>query len=854
MEAGVRGRRRAPPDLIDRFWALPESALLAALTATERGLSSAEATARLARYGPNRTADDQRLPAFRLLARQLANPLVVILLFGAAVSLVLREWIDAAIITAIVVGSAIVSFFQEYRASTAIAALRRQLSLKSAVYRDGELISVPAATLVPGDIVDLAAGAMIPADGRILRSQDFLVTEASLTGESMPVDKMPGMLRPDVPLADRTNSVFMGSSVRSGTARVLIVRTGRDTTFGAIAGKLRRAAPPTEFAHGIAQFGALLLRIMLLIVIAVFAINQSIGRPLDQSLLFAVALAVGLSPELLPAIISATLSAGARQLARGGVIVRRLEAIENLGSIDTLCTDKTGTLTRGTVSLEAAVDPEGKPSSTVRQAGYLNAWFESGIANPLDTALIDAATAERWQPTATKRAEMPYDFARRRLSVVVGEGDACRLITKGAFADMLAVCTMLRSAAGDMPIDGERRAALEDLFRAQGEGGLRVLAVAERPLVHPGPWTRDDEAEMTLIGFLLFADPPKADVAHTLRDLARLGVVTKVITGDNRYVAAHVGAAVGLDTGHMLTGAAVAAMSDAALTYHAKTTTLFVEIDPQQKERIVRALRRGGHVTGFLGDGINDAPALHAADVGISVDQAVDVARESADIVLLHQDLAILCQGVIDGRRTFANTLKYIMIATSSTFGNMVSMAIATPLLPFLPLLPKQILLNNFMSDLPALALSTDAVDPEALSLPRRWQIGEVRRFMVMFGLLSSCFDLMTFAVLLSIFHVGEAVFQTVWFVISLLTEILVVLVLRTTRSAWASRPSRSLIWSTLVMAVAAIMLPLVPPIAAIFGFARVSLALMGTGVAIVIACLAAVEALKRWQRYLHPR
>lgn len=847
--AGVkRSGRACAVEAPAAFWCEPADRLAAQLGSGHDGLRTQQAHVRLKHAGPNQVGAERKVSAARILVRQFASPLVLILLFGAGISLALREWVDAGIILVIVLGSALLTFFQEYRASQAVLALRQRLALTSQVLRSGTVRAVPAAEIVPGDIVLLSAGNLVPADGIILESRDFLVTEAALTGESLPVEKQPGIVAADAQIAGRTNCVFMGSAVRSGTARVLIVQTGARTAFGAIAARLDQAEPETDFARGVRRFGGMLLRVMIVIVLGVLTVNQLMGRPIAESLLFAVALAVGLSPELLPAIVSITLATGARHLARGGVIVRRLEAIENLGSMDVLCTDKTGTLTEGSVSFAGALGGDGQPNAAATLAGFANARFETGIANPLDAALVAAASAEGWTPTGlTKLDEIPYDFLRRRLSIVAADaGQGARMITKGAFADVLAVCTRIRRGEKTEALDAESRASVDALFRAQSEAGFRVLAVAERELGQGTRWRRDDERDMVLLGLLLFLDPPKADAAAAIRDLTALGIGIKVISGDNRHVTAHVAAAVGLDPRAMLTGSETAVMSDRALAHAVSRTTLFAEIDPQQKERLVRALQQAGHTVGFLGDGINDAPALHMADVGISVEHAVDVARESADVILLRRDLDVLRQGVEDGRRTFANTLKYISITTSANFGNMVSMALATPLLPFLPLLPKQILLNNFLSDFPSMAIASDLVDPEQVARPQRWDVREVQRFMIVFGLISSCFDLLTFGTLFLLLDTSEPVFQTAWFLVSLLTELAVVLVLRTRRAAWRSRPSGLLAWSTLLVALATLLLPWFGPFAALFGFVPLPLNLLAAMLAIVTGYILATEMAKR--------
>ena len=791
-----------------------------------------------------------------LLLKQFASPLVLILLFGAFVSLALEDTADAVIIFVIVVGSALLSFWQEARASKAVAALRSRLALTCRVMRGGIEQSVPAADIVPGDVVLLSAGNLVPADGLVLDATDFLVTEAALTGESLPVEKKPGVVAMDAVISARTNSVFTGSSVRSGNARVLVMKTGRSTEYGAIAARLQQAEPETDFARGVRHFGTMLLRAMFAIVIFILAVNQLLGRPFVESMLFAVALAVGLSPELLPAIVTVTLSAGARHLAAKGVIVRRLEALENFGSMNVLCTDKTGTITTGEVALSDATDPMGKSSADVTRLAFLNAALETGIANPLDEALVAAGKAKGLDATGvTKIDEIPYDFQRRRLTVVIEEKGQRLLVTKGAFADVLAVCTSVETPGGPASLTDATRAQLQSFFQAKGEDGFRVLAVATRTVEAKPDYTLADESALSFAGFLMFLDPPKQGAAEALKGLIAAGIATKIISGDNRHVTAHVAKTVGLNAAAMLTGEDLAKTSDDALLHLAPRTDLFVEIEPQQKERIILALQKAGYAVGYMGDGINDAPALRAADIGISVDDAVDVARESADIVLLKPDLGVLLNGVEDGRRTFGNTLKYVSIAIASNFGNMVSMALATPLLPFLPLLPKQILLNNFLSDIPALAISTDRVDPELLLKPQRWDMHDVERFMVIFGLASSLFDFITFGVLLFVFRAGEPLFHTGWFFVSLMTQMLVVLVLRTRRLAWRSSPSLPLVAAMLIALAIGLSLPFTGRLAALLGFRRLSLTEIAAFVGIAAAYFATTEALKHiYYRYRQRR
>ena len=832
----------------DAYWSWPPAQLLQALAGEPTGLSSAEAARRLAEHGPNRLPDGPALAPAALLLKQFTDPLVLILLFAALVSAYLHEWLDASIVLGIVMLSGGLGFLQEYRAFTAVAALRERVAARVTVLRDGAPVSLPAEAVVPGDVVLLAAGSLIPADGVLLEAKDFFVTEAVLTGETFPVEKTPGTAPPDAPLAQRHNMVFMGTSVRSGTARALIVETGTRTAFGAIAQRLRRRAPPTEFELGIRRFGALLTQSMVVLTLAVFAINVYFERPVVEALLFSVALAVGLSPELLPAIMTITLAHGARAMARQGVIVRRLAAIENLGSMDVLCTDKTGTLTVGVIRLDGALGTDGEPSARVAQIAYLNAHFETGIDNPLDAAIEAAGAPPGLDPAAWRKLdEIPYDFLRKRLSIVAAGPDGTpTLLTKGAFASVLAVCGRLRAGEAEIALDDTQKATLEQRFAAWSEQGFRVLGVASRALDAKPAYHASDEADLCFEGFLLFFDPPKPGIERTLAELKRLGVTIKIITGDNRLVAAHLARQVGIEEPVVLTGAQIDDMRDEALWQRAVGTDLFAEVDPNQKERLILALKRSGHVVGYLGDGINDAPALHAADAGISVDQAVDVAKQAADFVLLQQDLDVLCRGIAFGRSTFANTLKYIYTTTSANFGNMISMAAASLFLPFLPLLPKQILLNNFLSDLPAMGIATDRVDEEAVQAPHRWNVAAIRRFMITFGLISSVFDGLTFALLLWLTDGAPAHFRTGWFVESLLTELWVLLVVRTARPAWRSRPG-TLLWRlTLVLTGVALALPYLPASGALFEFTPLPGGVLAAVLAITAAYLACTELAKR--------
>jgi Mg2+-importing ATPase len=831
----------------EKYWSLPIDRLLSQLRSAPQGLSTADARQRLEHFGPNALKAHERATALAAFLSQFKNPLVLILVFAAAVSAFMHEWTDAAIVLVIILGSAILSFVQEFSAGTAVEKLRARVTIKATVLRDGEAQPIPAEEIVPGDVVLLAAGSLIPADGVVLDAKDFFVSQAVLTGETFPVEKEPGTVAPHASLAERTNCVFMGTSVRSGTATALMTRTGIATAFGEIAQRLSLRPPMTEFERGISHYSHLLTQITLAMVLVVFALNVFYSKPPVDSLLFAIALAVGMAPELLPAIISITLSRGAQLMAKQGVIVRRLNSIENLGSMDVLCTDKTGTLTEGVVQLDGALDVHGQAADEVLRYAALNAHLQTGLANPLDEAII-AQTRESGLDIAAyqKIDEIPYDFVRKRLSVVAqGSTGERLLITKGALDNVLQVCSRIQDGAFAIPLDQAHIAEIQQRYAGWSEQGFRVLGLAVKLVGDQPAYTRADECDLVFAGFLLFFDPPKADVQQTIADLARLGVQLKIVSGDNRLVAAHVAQMVGMNVTGVLTGGELDDLRDEALWQVAGRTNLFAEVDPNQKERIILALKKTGHVVGYMGDGINDAPALHVADVGISVDKAVDVAKEAADFVLLERDLDVLRRGIEEGRKTFANTLKYIFITTSANFGNMFSMAGASLFLPFLPLLAKQILLNNFLSDFPAMTIADDNVDLELVETPRRWDIKFIRNFMVIFGLVSSVFDYVTFGALLYLLQATPEQFRTGWFVESLMTELVVALVVRTRRPFFKSQPGRLLWVSTLIVALVAVLIPYLP-FSGLLGFTPLSPFAMAVLMLITALYVAATEVTKK--------
>ncbi len=825
-----------PEPPLDCFWSLPTPALFATLQTSAQGLSPSEAKRRLDEVGPNTLTRHAGLSVGGLLLSQFKSPLVLILVGACVISLVASEWMDAAVVLAIVLISTLMGFTQEFVAHAAMEKLRGHLTLSVTVLRDGQARTLSLCDVVPGDVVALSAGSLVPADGVVLTSKDCFVNQSMLTGESVPVEKMPGQSSPDATLTHRLHALFMGTSVISGTAHLLVVHTGARTQLGQLADRLTRQSPPTAFEQGVQRLGYLLTRIMLVMVVLVLGLHLLMQRPAMDSLLFALALSVGLTPELLPAIVSITLSHGAKRMSALGVIVRRLNAIENLGSMDVLCTDKTGTLTLGVMQLDGALNPQGQASDAVLQLAAMNAQWQTGLSNPLDQAIVAALAARGLTLDPLRRIdEIPYDFERKCLSVVMASDQGtATLITKGALRQVLSRCTQVGENA--QALDAQARDDIERQFMRWSEQGYRVLGVATRTWTSAQlAYSKADEQGLCFAGFLLFQDPIKPGVQATLAQLSSRGVTLKIITGDNPQVAAHVAMQVGLSQAVVLTGADLQRMGDRALMMAVRHTQVFADVDPGQKERILRALQRAGHVVGYLGDGINDALALHTADVGITVDTAVDVAKDAADLVLLRKDLGVLLDGMTEGRITFANTLKYLLTVISANFGNMVSMALASVFLPFLPLLATQILLNNLLADLPAMAIARDRVDAEWVSRPRRWDTVFIRDYMVTFGLISSVFDLLTFGLLLWVFHAAPAEFRTGWFVESLLTELLVALVVRTRRPCYRSRPATSLLVITAVVVCVAIFLPY-SPVAELFQFVplppHLLLALVGVSLA----------------------
>jgi Mg2+-importing ATPase len=806
------------------FWSIPREELLKRLETTPQGLSGTEAQRRLERYGPNLIKPRRRMGAVTIFLNQFKSPIIIILIIAAILSIFLGDTTDAIIILAIVFFSGLLGFWQEKGAADAMEKLLSIVRVKTTVLRDGKPGDISVEEVVPGDIVQLSAGSTIPGDCGILESADLFVDESALTGETFPAEKEAGVAAEDAPQAQRLNALFMGTHVISGSARALVVLTGKETEFGKISERLKVKPKETEFEHGIRRFGYFLMEVTLALVAGIFVINVALHRPILDSFLFSLALAVGLTPQLLPAIISVNLSQGARRMAQKKVIVKQLSSIENFGSMNVLCSDKTGTLTEGTVSVHSALDLEGGESEKVLLHAYLNSYYETGFNNPIDEAIRNY---RRFDLTGyAKLDEIPYDFVRKRLSIQVSQGgqDGRRLmVTKGAFQQVLEVCSRAETPGGEAADIAGVREKINRRFAELSNQGYRALGLAYKDTGQRESISREDEQGMTFLGFITFFDPPKSGVAETINQLKDLGVTFKVITGDNLLVASSIDKDVGLESFQAITGPELNRMSDEALIHRVNLTNLFAEIEPNQKERIILALRKSGNVVGYMGDGINDAPALHAADVGISVDSAVDVAKDAAEIVLLEKDLGVLAQGVREGRTTFANTLKYVFMATSANFGNMFSMAGASLFLSFLPLLPGQVLLTNLLTDFPEMTIATDRVDPEMVNKPRRWDIRFIFKFMLTFGTLSSVFDYLTFGLLLWVLHASPQLFRTGWFMESVISASLVVLVIRTRKPFYRSRPGKWLALATLGIIMVTIAIPFTP-LAGPLGFQKLPL------------------------------
>ena len=832
--------------------ALPIDSALSRLGTSPSGLTSAEAQNRLNVYGRNEIAKRKKRTAIVEFLLHFRSPLVIILLFAGLIAGFLGEMTSTAIIFSIVLMSVLLDYYQETKAVRTAEALRQRVPTTATILRDGVKREISLSEVVPGDIAFLSAGDIVPADARVIAAKDLFIDQSALTGESFPIEKT--ATQPDTKITtitECTHCVFFGTSVVSGTASIVVMATGSSTEYGDIAKTLVARQPETEFERGLRKFGYLIMQATLSLVIFVFFILALYRHNILDSLLFSVALAVGLTPELLPMILSVNLSKGALAMSKKGVIVKRLASIQNFGSMDVLCTDKTGTLTENKIELVQHVDLEGQDSKEVLLYCALNSYYETGLKSPLDEAILrhESVDVSEYE----KVDEVPFDFTRKRVTIVVEHQGQRFLITKGAPEEIFKICSYCKIADKYLDLSIEFQKKMEQTYCDLSFKGYRVLGLSVTILDEKKPvYSIDDEANMVFLGFVAFIDPPKESVKDSLELLRKAGIELKILTGDSEIVTKTVCERIGFEIKGVVLGSELGGLNDDALRRVVERTNIFARVAPAQKNRIMNALRTNGHVVGFLGDGINDAPSLKTSDVGISVDNAVDVAKESADIILLQKDLKVLGQGVLEGRKTFGNTMKYIMMGTSSNFGNMFSVAGASLFLPFLPMRPTQILLNNLLYDVSELPIPIDNVDQEYVEKPRRWDVSFVRRFMLIFGPISSIFDFLTFFIMLFVFKATVPLFQTAWFIESLSTQTLVIFMIRTRRSPfYKSIPNKVLTSTSLCVVAFALILPFTP-LGALFGFVKLPFMFYLALAGLVALYLALVEIVKR--QFYKPR
>lgn len=830
-------------DELRRLNGLGVDAALLDLHSRTTGLTSIEANERLNRFGPNEVVTKKKIGIVRELLSRFSSPLVLMLLALAVISFFFGDKVSSIIIAAMAVISVVLSYVQEHKAADNAAKLAEMVKITSRVLRDNVVKEVKLRELVPGDIIELSAGDMMPADIRIISSRDLFLTQSTLNGESFPVEKWPDQVDTSVgSVFDLPNIACMGASVVSGTARGLVVVTGKHTQFGQLSEHLMTGETTTSFDRGISSFTWLMIKLIAALSLFIFAVNAIFKHDVLDALLFAVAVAVGLAPEMLPMIVTVNLSKGALEMAKKRVIIKRLDSIQNFGAMDILCTDKTGTLTKDEVTLVRHCDVEGREDADILKDAYLTSTFQTGLNNVLEQAVLKSTSVDI--SGITKVDEIPFDFTRKLLSVVVDINGKHRLITKGAPEELFRRSTQYVDRGAIRSFTGTEEEKIISIEKDFSRQGFRVLAIAYRDVdQHQRAYSPADERDLVFAGFIAFLDPPKESAIQAIRDLESLGITLKVLSGDNELVNAKIGHDVGLPTTTLLTGAQVDQLNDDQLRVAVDQTTIFARVTPIQKERIIRALQRAGHNVGYMGDGINDAPALKAADVGLSVDNAVDIAKDNADIILLEKSLRVLSDVVTEGRKTFANSLKYIKMGASSNFGNMLSVTGASIILPFLPMLPTQILLNNFLYDLSQVAIPTDNVDADYLKKPRPWNIRFIRQFILALGPVSSVFDFLTFGVMWFVFHAAPDLFRTGWFVESLFTQTFVIYIIRTQKIPFLeSRPSRPLLLSTLAIVAVGCTIPYTP-IGTFFHFVPLPLTffLILAGMAFAYLCLAQV-------------
>jgi Mg2+-importing ATPase len=834
------------PDPQRPFHTLTQEELYSVLGSSPGGLTSQQSLDGLVLYGYNDISRIQKPPVIFQFLSHFKNLLVVILIIAATISLFVGELTNAVIIFFIVFASVTLDFFQEYKAGQAADLLRQKIRTRAAVFRDGKEYDLPIAELVPGDLVKLTAGDIVPADARVLTARNFYVNQSSLTGEPFPIEKHPSVASAGTPVTAADNYIFLGTAVVSGTATALVTKTGASTEFGKVAKTLVERPPETEFERGLKQYSYLMSKFVLFLVIFVFFINALFRHGILDSLLFSVALAVGMTPELLPMILSLNLSKGSIAMSKKGAIVRHPESIQNFGSMDVLCTDKTGTLTKNEIALVKHLDTEGDDSENVLLYSFINSSFDTGLKSPLDEAILRFRhiDIDRYR----KIDEIPFDFIRKRVSVIVFDGDKHLIVSKGAPEEIFRICSSVDKNGTIEPLTSTGREQVESIYLAQSAGGFRTLAVCYLPVPDTvTQFSASNEKEMILCGFVTFIDPPKETARDSVRLLEQSGIELKILTGDNELVTKKICEEIGIEVKGVLSGDDVGHMDEQTLSRVVENTTIFSRMTPVQKNRVMMALKKNGHVVGFMGDGINDAPSIREADVGISVENAVDIAKESADIILLKNDLRILNDGVLEGRRTFGNTMKYILMGTSSNFGNMFSVAGASLFLRFLPMLPIQILLNNLLYDVSESTIPTDNVDDSYTKTPKKWDMDFIRKFIMVFGPISSVFDFITFFILLFVFMADAALFQTAWFVESICTQTLVIFVIRTrVVPFYHSKPSRLLVASSILIVAVACILPFTI-IGSLFGFVPLPALFFIVLAGLVIGYLAITELVKRW-------
>jgi len=822
---------------------MPINDLYKSLASSEIGLSEKTAVIRAGRQRRYFQKGRRFMKEINLFFRQFTNPLVLMLVIVAVISALLKQHSDTIIILFIIFFTGVLGFFQEINAGRAAEKLLDIINIRHSIIRDNKILSVTTPEVVPGDILLLKAGDIVPADCRIINCTELHVNESSLTGESFPVEKEAGELPDDIPLAGKFNCLWKGSSIVSGEARALAVFTTDQTVFGQIEQTLQQNQE-TAFEKGITRFGYYLLRVTILLSVFILLTNLYFQKPFFNSLLFSLALAVGMAPELLPAIMMFGMASGAKRMMRKKVIVKKLSVIFNLGEVNVLCTDKTGTITEGSIKIAGMVDVQGKPDDWIEKCSYLNSYFQNGFVNPVDEVIRRLAI----DCTGYKKLdEIPYDFSRKRLSVAVESSETGKsIITKGAVDSILHISSHFRTGRNSsQQLSATKRKELELLFEKYSSSGLRVLAVASKQ-INNSKINRNDEDEMVFLGFILIEDPLKESAAASIKRLRKLNVQLKIITGDNRFAAKHAALSLGIKQPKLITGSMLNEMSPESLFIQAASANVFAEIEPYQKERIVKALQKSGAAVAYLGDGINDVSAIHSADAGISTSNAVDAVKETADFVLMEKDLSVVAEGIIEGRKAFSNTMKYVFATTGSTFGNMFSVAGASLLLPFLPMLPKQILLSNLITDFPFLAISSDHVEEEEIRKPLKWNLKYIQRFMIVFGIHSSLFDFLTFYVLFVLFHDKPNHFQTGWFIESVLTELIIIFIIRTRKPFYTLKPGKMLFTAVLTAVLFVLALPL-SPLADSLGLKIISYKEAGILAVIILFYVITAEFLKQW-------